>query len=126
MLSWVVAPDEGGQHPCPAWTGHLQSLSYIAQLHPHPAQPTAPSWLQELIPVPSFSSGQLSFLVPSPSSLLGTLAFFIQCGSAVDTGSIHTPIPTYKPSTPPSHPLSPLLHPSWGASRFAGHASPFR
>lgn len=75
MLSWVVALDEGGQHPCPARTGHLQSLSCIAQHHPHPAQPTAPSQLQELIPVSSCSSGKLSLLVPSPSSLLGNTCF---------------------------------------------------
>lgn len=126
MLSWVVALDEGGQHPHPARPGHPQPLSCITQLHPHPAQPTVASWLQEMIPVPRFSSGQLSFLVPSPSSLLGTLAFSIRCGSAADMGSIHTPIPAYKPSTPPSHPLSPLCHPSRGVTCFAGHASLLR
>jgi len=63
-------------------------------------------------------------LIPSPSSLLGILASFMRCGSAADMGSTHTPIPSYKPSTPPSHSLSHLLHSSWGAPCFAGHASP--
>lgn len=121
MLRWVVAPDAGGQHPHPDWPGHPQPFSCITQLHPHPAQPTDPSRLQELILITSFSLEQLSFLVPSPSSLLGTLAFSIRCGSAADMGSIHTPIPAYKPSIPPSHLLSPLLHPSYGAPHFAGH-----
>lgn len=125
MLSWVVALDEG-QHPCPAWKGHLQPLSCIAQLHPHPAQPAAPSRLQKPVPIPSVNSGQLSFLVPCPFSLLGTLAFSIQCGSAADKGSIHTPIPTYKPLTPPSHHPCPLLHPSWKSPHFAGHPNLLR
>lgn len=125
MLSWVVALNEG-QHPRPAWQGHLQPLSCIIQPHPHPAQPAAPSRLQELIPIPSVSSGHLSFLVPCPFSLLGTLAFSTQCGSAADKGSIYTPIPTYKPSTPPSHLPYPLLHPSWKSPRFAGHPNPLR
>ena len=94
MLSCMVALNEEGQHPRPAQIGHLQPLSCIAQLYPHPVQPTAPSWLQELNPIPSFSPGQLSFLVPSSSSLLETFAFSIHCGSAADIGSIHTPTPT--------------------------------
>lgn len=105
MLSWVMLLGDREQHPRPAWPG--LPLSCIAQLHP-----TAPSWPRELIP--SFSSGQLSFLVPSPSSLLGILAFSRQCGQAACMGNTYNPIPTHKPSTPLFPPSLP--HPSWRAS----------
>lgn len=111
-LRWVVAPDAGGQHPHPDWPAHPQPFSCIAQLHPHPAQPTDPSRLQELILITSFSLEQLSFLVPSPSSLLGTLAFSIRCGSAADMGSTIPPFPPINPPSllPTSSPL-PSIHP---------------
>lgn len=76
MLSWVVVPDDSEQHPRPAWPG--LPLSCISQLQPRTAQPTAPSWLQELSP--SVPSGQLQFQVPSRSCLLGILASSTQCG----------------------------------------------
>lgn len=67
-------------------------------------------------------------VIPSSFCLLSAgehlLSLWRKCGSAADMGIIHTPIPAYKPSTPPSHPLSPLFYPSQGAACFAGHASP--